>query len=210
MESWLEQCFIFLERLCNCKHWIITYDRHPVLKLEFPILYIHYFLLNTVLSGILIVPFLVCEDVKDNMEWGTNNKWVEKVFFAMVKTELCLTGDRKFGLWGRGGLKKQSMCLIYVIPSPVQTCDIPLGEVPVAVLQCGLTNSWSWDRYVSFFLTMSIHLSVLQSCLIGYPNNRISKIWFIWDLRGNCNSLLIVLVRASWMTSQWCASIFWK
>lgn len=111
----------------------------PALQLEFPLLSVT----NSV-EWYLIVPFLVSEDMKENMEWGISNRWVEKVFFAMFKTELCLTGDRKYGLEGlkRVGVRELHYMSCLCSKSLYKTCDIPLGEVSIAVLQCGLKKSW--------------------------------------------------------------------
>jgi len=100
---------------------------------------------------ILFVPFIIYEDITIIQ----NEEPINRVFFAMVKNNCALRviGGMDCGLnvGGRGVVIGVAECVLsfffffgvcVCVPSPVQTCDIPLGEVSFTALQCGLnTNS---------------------------------------------------------------------
>jgi len=159
---------------------------------------------------ILFVPFIIYEDITIIQ----NEEPINRVFFAMVKNNCALRviGGMDCGLnvGGRGVVIGVAECVLSFFFFLVCVCVFQ-------VLYKRVTFRWarSHSQHYSvaliqihdmllLLLTMSIQLSVLQSCLIGYPKKKkkkICKMWFIWDLRENCNSLLNVLVRASWLTS---------
>jgi hypothetical protein len=146
MELWLSSVLSFWK-----SPTIASTDGPHSLQLEFPLLSV-----KTVSSDIWLFLFCFRRHLTDyGMRNQCQNGW-EKIFFAMVKTELCLTGDSKYGLggWRGSGGGNCIICPVLWSISLYKAYDIPLGEVSIALLWCGLNknamthyfSSWPWPR----------------------------------------------------------------
>lgn len=92
---------------------------------------------------ILVVPFLIYEDVTIIQ----NEEPITKYSLPWLKTtvpygwyEVWIVVWMLVGGEGGGYRSGRMWASFFVIPSPVQTCDIPLGEVSFTALQCGLNK----------------------------------------------------------------------